>query len=480
MLRRMSARPAALPYDFAALRTLADQAFSRAAGAPLIGGNRVRVLQDGSENYPAWEEAIESARSTIHVEMYIVHRDATGRKFVDLLAKRARAGVKVRLVYDWFGCGIGPLLGLFRPLTAAGGDVRVFNPPSFTTMLSWTRRDHRKLITVDGRLAFISGLCFGDMWVGSPGHPPWRDTGVEIVGPSVAHAEQSFAESWRLTGGELDAVAIPDAEQIAPAGSVNLRLIATEPFTASMLRMDLLIAAIARRTLWITDAYFIDHGPYIEALRRAAQDGVDVRMLLPQGSDVGWTVPVSRTMYRVLLESGVRVFEWNGSMVHAKTAVADSRWGRIGSTNLNLNSWLGNWELDVAIDDASVADNLETRYLEDLEHSTEIVLTGPRRLRLAAPRLKLSPRAHVRRSARRVVRTVSGFSRTITAAVTGSRPLEEFEFLPVLTFGLVSAGVAVAAFVEPRVLAWPLGFVAAWAAASLIIEAVELWRRRGR
>src|SRR5690606_16814736 len=138
-------------------------------------------------------------------------------------------------------------------------------------------------------------------------------------------------------------------------GDVNLRLIPTEPFSANVLRLDLLVGAAARRTLWITDAYFIGTPAYIEALNRAARDGVDVRLLLPRDSDVRWTVTVARSLYRPLLEAGVRIFEWNGSMVHAKTAVADSRWARIGSTNLNLNSWIGNWELDVAIEDVGVA-----------------------------------------------------------------------------------------------------------------------------
>jgi cardiolipin synthase len=117
----------------------------------------------------------------------------------------------------------------------------------------------------------------------------------------------------------------------------------------------------------------VGHGPYVSALQHAAQDGVDVRLLLPQGSDVGFTVPLSRTLYRTLLDSGVRIFEWNGSMMHAKTAVADSRWGRIGSTNLNLNSWVGNWELDVAIEDPRVAQTMEEHYERDLANSTEII-----------------------------------------------------------------------------------------------------------
>src|SRR5262245_6481131 len=112
-----------------ALRERADQVFSRAAGAPLVGGNQVRVLRDAAENYPAWEAAIAAATSTIHLEMYIIHRDPVGRRFIKLLADRARDGIKVRVIYDWFGCGWSPLFGLFSPLVAAGGEVRVFNRP---------------------------------------------------------------------------------------------------------------------------------------------------------------------------------------------------------------------------------------------------------------------------------------------------------------------------------------------------------------
>jgi phosphatidylserine/phosphatidylglycerophosphate/cardiolipin synthase-like enzyme len=332
MSRRAIAHPSGPATGLAALRSRADQIFRRAAGAPLIGGNRVRVLRDGAENYPAWEQAIRDARSSIHVEMYIVHRDPVGRRFLDLLAERAREGVRVRLLYDWFGAGMSSLLGLFRPLIDAGGDVRVFNPPRFQSALGWAQRNHRKFLSVDGRLLYVAGLCIGRMWEGQParGQDPWRDTGVEIIGPATAHGERGFAESWRFAGGgEIEPAAILDEQAIPDAGSVDLRLIYTEPFTASMLRVDLLVAAMARQRLWISDAYFIGHGPYVRALQTAAADGVDVRLLLPQGSDVGWTVPVSRTLYRTLLESGVRIFEWDGAMMHAKTAVADSQWARI-------------------------------------------------------------------------------------------------------------------------------------------------------
>jgi phosphatidylserine/phosphatidylglycerophosphate/cardiolipin synthase-like enzyme len=460
--------------DYASLRALADQVFSRAAGAPLVAGNRVRVLRDGAENYPAWDRAIHDATRTIHVEMYIIHRDDVGRRFIATLADRAREGITVRLIYDWFGCGLGPVLGLFTPLLRAGGEVRVFNPPRLSAALAWTRRDHRKLITVDGRVGYIGGLCVGQAWEGRPdkGVEPWRDTGIEVVGPAVAHLERSFATMWELAGGE--ALALP--HDTAPAaGDVHLRVIPTEPFSAALLRTDLLVTTLARRTLWIADAYFIGPGPFVRALEHAAQDGVDVRLLLPQGSDVKWTVPLSRSLYRVLLDAGVRIFEWNGTMMHAKTAVADGRWSRIGSTNLNLNSWVGNWELDAAIEDEGIARIMEEQYERDIEHATEIVAGGPHR--------SIGPRAtreRARRSARRALRAITGLGHSLSAAVMGSRELEYWELAPLFTAGLLVTAVAALAFFFPKAIALPIAVLAGWGGMSLIVESFGLWRERKR
>lgn len=435
----------------------------------------MRVLRDAVENYPAWEEAIATARRSVHIEMYIFHRDAVGRRFVDLLTARARAGVEVRVIYDWFGCGVGPALGLFTPLVRAGGRVRVFNPPALGNALGWLRRNHRKLITVDRRVAFVSGLCIGQDWVGRPERKrePWRDTGLEIVGPAVASAEASFAESWQLAGGSpIDGA----ADAADAAGPVNLRLIPTEPFTGNMLRLDLLVTAVARKSLWLTDAYFIGTGPYIEALTRAARDGVDVRMLLPRDSDVGWTVPVARSLYRPLLEAGVRIYEWTGTMVHAKTAVADGRWARVGSTNLNLNSWIGNWEMDVAIEDAGVAQTLADHFEEDLERSVEVVLK--RSTRGDDTVRRPGPHARKTRTSRRVARTVTGVGRSIGAAVTGNRALENYEVTPILAVAGALAVLAIVGLFAPRLLAWPVALLAGWLAMSFLADAWQTWRRR--
>lgn len=480
---------------------VADQMFSRAAGAPLVGGNAVRVLRDAAENYPAWEAAIAGAGHAVDVEMYIFRRDAVGRRFAALLAERARAGVRVRLLYDWFGAGLSAATGLFAPLARAGVEVRPANPPSARAPLRWLSRDHRKLIVVDGRVAFVSGLGIAAAWEGDPaaGREPWRDTGVEIVGPGVADAAAAFADSWRRAGGGDDpaliagaqattppaaagapaAEATPSAPPPAPDAPVRVRLVATEPFAANLLRTDLLIAALARRTLWITDAYFVGTGSYVDALRRAAEDGVDVRLLLPRSSDVGWTVPLSRALYRPLLESGVRLFEWQGTMIHAKTAVADGRWSRIGSTNLNLNGWVGNWELDVAIEDEGIGATLEAHYVADLAHATEIVAAHPRPQRRWRPRVGLRRRAGPRRAGQ-LAQSATRLGAALGDVVVGRRALESLETAPIVGVGLALVAVGAVLAVAPRLLAWPLAFVAAWAGLALLLDGLALWRRRRR
>ena len=165
-------------------------------------------------------------------------------------------------------------------------------------------------------------------------------------------------------------------------------MIGTVPATAGLYRLDLLIAALARRSLWLTDAYFIGSTSYVQALRAAARDDVDVRLLVPGATDIPLLRGISRAAYQPLLEAGVRVFEWNGPMIHAKTAVADGRWARVGSTNLNIASWMGNYELDVAVEDQAFARAMEDMYQEDLRSSTEVVISlrGKVRLSSSSPR----------------------------------------------------------------------------------------------
>ena len=471
------------------LRLPADQAFSRAAGAPLIEANRVQLLRDAEENYPAWLDAINTAERWIHFESYIIHDDECGREFAVALIAAARRGVKVRVVYDWVGALSATTWMFWHRLRKAGVEVRAFNQPRLDSPFGWLTRDHRKMLGVDGRIGFVTGLCVGNAWCGGErcgGADPWRDTGVAVWGPAVAHIEQAFADVWAATGPPLPADEIPDGAAIGPAGTIPLRVIATQPATAGMFRLDQLVAAVARERLWITDAYFVGTSPYMQALIAAATDGVDVRLLVPgSGSDLPLVQNMTRAGYRQLLQAGIRIFEWNGTMVHAKTAVADGKWARVGSSNLNIQSWLGNWELDVAIEDENFAREMEDMFLHDLENSTEVVLDERQLARPITP--PSVPRGRSWGRGRRTGRTrraaAAGairMGRTFGAALTARRSLGLAEAGSLVWGVLVLGALGFVGLKWPKALAYPFGVFFLWVAVSWLIQAVKLWRRRNR
>jgi cardiolipin synthase len=463
-----------------AMRPLADRAFERTAGAQLVPGNRVRILKDAAENFPAWLEAIRAAERTVYFESYIIGDDRVGREFVQALAERARAGVRVRLLYDWLGTRASR--SLFAPLVAAGGAVRVFNPPRFDSPIGWLTRDHRKSIAVDGRVGFVSGLCVSARWLGDPARKldAWRDTGVEIRGPAVAEIERAFAHVWGVCGGDpIDQAELTPADAIEDAGDVSLRVIATVPNSGGLLRLDQLIAAAAEERLWLTDAYFVGVTPYVQALCAAARDDVDVRLLVPGASDLPVVSGISRAAYRSLLEGGVRVFEWNGSMLHAKCAVADERWARIGSTNLNIASWLTNYELDVAIEDERLGAGMAAIYEQDLGNATEIVLGKRYRVRTSpAPSAPRHGRRALSGSAGRAAAGAMGVGAAVGAALTSRRSLGPAEANLLGVVALILIALAALAVLWPPALAYPIAAIAGWAGILALLRARRLWRER--
>jgi cardiolipin synthase len=331
------------------------------------------------------------------------------------------------------------------------------------------------MLSVDGTIGFVTGLCVGQAWVGDParGVPPWRDTGVEVRGPAVLHIEHAFAQMWALMGAPLPAEEVPSDHSLAPAGETSLRVVATMPNTAGLFRLDQLVAALAHERLWLTDAYYAGTTAYVQALRAAARDGVDVRLLVPSGTDIPLLRPLSRAGYRTLLEAGVRVFEWNGSMLHAKTAVADGRWARVGSSNLNIASWLGNCELDVVVEDETFARQMEAMYLEDLAGATEVILheghTLPRPDKRSEP-----VTAGGGGSAGRTAAGLLRISNTVGAAVTNRRVLEPVEARMMLTVGILLLAFGILLVAYPRVLAYPLAAVIVWFALSLLYRSIRL------
>ncbi|HXG45211.1 MAG TPA: phospholipase D-like domain-containing protein [Gemmatimonadales bacterium] len=450
-----------------------QRAIDRAAGGRPIPGNRVRLLHDGPEIYPAMLELIAGARRWIHFENYIIRHDATGQRFAEALVERARRGVAVRVLYDWLG-SVATRRRYWERLRRAGIEVRCFNPPRVLKVFGNVSRDHRKLVVVDGTRAVTGGHCIGDEWAGDPVRriPPWRDTGVLLEGPAAQALDRAFASVWSLAGPPLPAVEL--AADPAPCGDASVRVIMGEPGRERAYRVLEYLAAGCRERLWITDAYLVPPPRLFQVLIETARDGVDVRLLVPGASDVPVVRNMSRIGYRELIRAGIRIFEWDGPMLHAKTMVADGCWTRIGTSNLNASSLLGNWELDVVIEDQGLAQHMEHQFRRDIGASLE-VLTRPRRL--PAPLARVTPpvltrqhtgehraphqRGHRERRRRAMVAL-------ITLASGARRSLFGPASLALIVLGSLFIGL-------PRPMAYGFGGICLWFA---IAAGLEAWRRR--
>ena len=458
-------------------REFADETLERVTRAELIQGNDVQVLIDATENYPAWLEAIENAEKRIFFESYIIHEDEQGRIFAEALIKKAKEGVEVKVIYDWLG-GFGKTSASYwRNLRSYGVDVRVYNPPRFTDPLGFFTRDHRKLLVVDGRIAFVTGLCVGQDWVGRPdqGIPGWRDTGVKLTGPAVADVEASFAEVWSATGEPLDKKRLARRGDIAETGSVAIRVVQSVPGVAHIYRMDQLLATVAQESMWFTDAYFVGLPSYLQSLKAAAEDGVDVRILVPQSTDITLIRDTTRSTYRPLLEAGVRVYEWNGPMMHAKTAVFDGRFSRVGSTNLNIASWFGNYELDVLVEDEGFGRRMQEMFLSDIENSTEIVLADTERKPVRGKPVK-GKRRRAGGSVRKATAGALNAATSISSAITRQSPLGSAEARLMLIVGTVLIGLAALFIFFPRVASIPLIVILLMLAIPTLVKAFQSYR----
>ena len=435
-----------------------ERALDRAAGSRPIPGNAVELLIDGPEAYPAMLDVIARAERWVHFENYIIRSDATGWRFAEALAAKARAGVRVRVLADWLG-SFGTNRHYWRFLRDAGAEVRIFQPFNYGDPLANLSRDHRKLVAADGIDAITGGLCIGDEWSGSTEETrlPWRDTAVRIRGPAAAALDASFVRAWEVAGGAIGDDNRPG--RVTPVGSAEVRVIAGEPGQARTYRLLTAVAAGASARLWITDAYLAPPPPLRIGLIDAAKDGCDVQLLVPGMSDLPVVSNLARVGYRDLLGQGIRIHEWAGPMLHAKTFVVDGRLIRIGSSNLNYASLLGNWELDVLIDDPELGAMMEQRFRKDLTGSREVVLHAPapgRRPKLRRPGPPQEIRSH--RSSRREM-TRRAIVTLYSVALGAGRSL----ILPVLTFILL---LGLTAFFLPRLVAGGVTLVALWLAQS--------------
>jgi cardiolipin synthase len=405
------------------------RALDRASAARLIPGNAVRHLPDSAAALDAMLALIVGARRTVHFENYIIRGDRTGRRFAAALADRARAGVRVRVLYDALG-SIATRPRFWRELRRAGAEVRAFRPLLTSGPFEVLSRDHRKLIVTDGREAMLGGLCIGDEWAGDParGRLPWRDTMVSVCGPAVAALQGSFARVWASAGAPLPRDAFTPPTE--PCGSSALRVIDGVPAQSRAYRAVQLLAAAAEERLWITDAYMVAPPPLYASLVDAAKSGVDVRLLLPGTSDIPVVRTFSRIGYRDLLRAGARIFEYSGPMIHAKTLVVDREWARVGSTNLNISSLLGNYELDIVAECDSLTEALAAQFRHDTARSREIVLLERRRLparlvRGPSPPALPTPHKRSRRELQAVaaialVQVAGGARRTVAGAAAAT------------------------------------------------------------
>lgn len=455
------------------LEALADYGFVRVAQASRSEGNAIELLRDGAENFPRWLAAIDGARLSVHLENYVIEEDRIGAQFADALIRAAERGVSCRVLYDWVGCVRRTSSGFWRRLRQAGVAVRCYNAPSFGYALGWISRDHRKVLCVDGELGFTGGLCIGHDWMGDPGRgiPAWRDTAIAIRGPAVADLEAAFADSWEHAGGKLPADEVARHAVSAQAGNLTAWVIAGRPDSMGLYRLGQLVAEIAQKSLWMTDAYFVATTGYVHALCDAARAGVDVRLLVPGSSNFPVVRAMSLAEYRPLLEAGVRVFEWNGPMLHAKTAVSDGCWSRVGSSNSNLASWISNREMDVTIHDRSFARQMEDMYLRDLENATEIVLQD-NKVRSADPTQDIAPESKNARRGRFLAGAV-GMSSSVGATLIRRRALGPAEAGILTAGGALLIVLGVFAILFPPILAYPLAIVGLSLGVSLLIRAVK-------
>jgi cardiolipin synthase A/B len=463
------------------LEALASHAFSRVADAQQSTGNQARILCNGPKTFAAWLQAIDRASATVHLENYLLQEDGVGEAFAAALIRAQQRGVACKVIYDWLGCVTRTSPAFWRRLAEAGVQVRRYNPPRFMNPLRLISRDHRKILCVDGAVAFTGGLCIGHDWEGNParGLPPWRDTAIEIHGPAVAHIEAAFADSWAAVGGpSLPPTAAPPG--LALGGGCDVSVIAGRPEAMGLYRLEQLVAAVAMQTLWLTDGYFVATTSYVRALGGAARMGVDVRLLVPGSSNWPLVGALSKAAYRPLLQAGVRVFEWNGPMLHAKTAVADGCWTRIGSSNSNLASWVANRELDVTINDRDLARQMEQIYLADLQGSTEVLLSPGRRGETKLVAASPGPKSYrMRAMSERLLSGVIGLGSTLSALLSQRRNVAPEEALVICSGGMVLVCLALLAFLVPRLVAWTIAVVALWSGIGLLMKAWRLWRSDG-
>ncbi|MBV9496447.1 MAG: cardiolipin synthase [Acidobacteria bacterium] len=356
-------------HDLAFLQTM-----HALTGAAMSPGNRVEVLKNGVQIFPAMLAAIRNARKTINLEFYIYWDGEIARSFAEALVERARAGVAVKVILDAVGSATmsGRLIDFLR---RNGIDLEWYHPLRWYTLSRLNHRTHRKLLVVDGTVGFSGGVGIADEWLGdADAHNHWRDTVVRVEGPVVTQMQFAFMDNWVKSRGEL-LTGLDYFPAVEPRGTQLTQVIKSSPSEGSSTVKLLYIVSIvsAKKSIWISNAYFVPDRDTIRALEGAVRRGVDVRVLVPgDHNDMTVVREASRLHYELLLRRGIRIFEYQPTMMHAKTMVVDGIWTTIGSSNFDDRSFRLNDEVNVNIYDEGVASQMEKMFEEDLHRSREI------------------------------------------------------------------------------------------------------------
>ena len=345
-----------------------------ATGVPFTRGNRLTLLNNGDEFYPAMLEEIARAETSITIEAYIYWEGEIGRQFAQALADRARAGVKVKILLDAIGSNsIGE--DILSILKSGGCQIAWYNPIKWYSIGRFNNRTHRKSLIVDGRVGFTGGAGIADQWRGQAqdvNH--WRDVQIRIEGPAVTGLQTGFSQNWLERTHELVSGPeyYPPAEMRGP--HVALTLMSSPVTGASTVRIMYYLSIIcARRTLWIANPYFVPDAPAIDTLIEARKRGVDVKIMVSGNHNDNWlSRHNSVRLYGRLLHAGIKIYEFERTLLHQKTMMVDGVWGTVGTTNFDSRSFAHNEESNICFHDAALVEEMQDTFTDDLRFCTRV------------------------------------------------------------------------------------------------------------
>jgi cardiolipin synthase len=374
MVRRRTPMRYHMKHQFGVRDLAFLQTMHALTGSPMSEGNRVDVLKNGVRIFPAMLAAIRAAKKTVNVEFYIYWDGQIGRMFAEAMAERARAGVRVNVILD--AVGSGPMShDLTEFMEGNGVRVEWYHPLRWYTLSRVNHRTHRKILVVDGEIGFCGGVGIADEWQGdadSPNH--WRDTVVRVEGPVVTQMQFAFVDNWVKSRGEL-LTGLENFPQTGPRGTCMAQVVKSSPSEGLSSAKLLYIVSIvsAKKSIYINSAYFVPDPDTTRALEGAVRRGVDVRVIVPgEFTDVPIVRHAGRLFYNHLLRRGIRIFEYQPTMMHAKSMVVDGIWTTIGSSNFDERSFRLNDEVNVNVYDESIAVQMEQMFFADLARSEEI------------------------------------------------------------------------------------------------------------